>query len=384
MVEYKIEQVMVVECPNPKCPSPGKVVRNGRRGGRQQYRCRGCDRQFAAEGQAQRKQFTARQIAAAIDKYYSGMSFKQVGEFMEDFMDVPEPSKRSVHDWVKGYTQMAQGIMEGRIGPDGTSATRSGQRVRVDAGDHWVADELFLRVGGQQMYCWNVMDRDSRYILAVHLSRHRGVNDAIRVMEKALSNAQKQPKKVTTDGLGSYVDAIRAVFPKGTGHEVSEGIYKEINNNLSERLQGSFRQRTKTQRGLEMLRTGQDYLDGWVLDYNFMKKHHSLKGRTPAEVVGADKLVPWSDSWEDITRIGGDVAEVQIKDIRITPLKPGPKPKPTDKDEALKQTAKEYQEKQAIKNAKSKIPKGYKEPPIATYKHKPKPKKARGAKGMKV
>ncbi len=218
---------------------------------------------------------------------------------------VPEPSKRSVHNWVKGYTRMAQGFMDGQIGPDGTPQTATGKRIYVDAGDHWVADELFLKVGGRQSYCWNVMDKDSRYILAAHLATHRGENEAIRLMEKVLRNAKNPPEKVTTDGLPSYVDAIRAVFPKGTEHEASEGICKEVNNNLSKRLQGTFRDRTKTQRGLQMQSTGQDYLDGWVLDYNFFKKHHTLKGQTPAEVIGIARDVPWDDSWEGITRTGG-------------------------------------------------------------------------------
>ena len=66
-----------------------------------------------------------------------------------------------------------------------------------------------------------------------------------------------------------------------------------------------------------MLRTGQDYLDGWVLDYNFFKKHEALKGATPAEYVGIDHLVPWDDSWGDITRMGGEIAEPRIKDVVI-------------------------------------------------------------------
>ena len=382
MSKWKVERTVEVTCPNPHCAAPHKVVRNGKRNGDQQYRCRGCDRQFAAEGQAQYKQFTAHQIGAAVDKYYSGMSYKQVAEHMEDFHDVPEPSTRSVHGWVKGYTDLARKFLEGKVGPDGTPATATGKRVKADVSDHWVADELFLKVGGEQMYCWNVMDKDSRYVLAVHLSRHRGTNDAIKVMEKALSNAASPPAKITTDGLGSYVDAIKAVFPKTTTHIVSKGIRHEINNNLSERLQGTFRSRTKTQRGLEMLRTGQDYLDGWVLDYNFFKKHHTLKGQTPAEFIGIDGLVPWDDSWEDITRMGGEIAEPKIKDVVITPLKPGPKPKP----KGLEDIETWYQEQQAIKTAKSKVPKDYKIPTVATYKSGPKPKpanKGRGKKGVK-
>ena len=119
------------------------------------------------------------------------------------------------------------------------------------------------------------------------------------------------------------MDAIRAVFPKGTEHEVADGIYEAINNNISERLQGSFRQRTKTQRGLQFIKTGQDYLDGWALDYNFFKPHHTLKGSTPAVAAGVTGRVPWKDSWEEVTRIGGEVAEPKIKSIEVAPQKTG-------------------------------------------------------------
>ena len=135
------------------------------------------------------------------------------------------------------------------------------------------------------------------------------------------------------------------------------------------------------------MRTGQDYLDGWVIDYNHFKKHHALKGATPAEVVGADKLVPWRDSWEGITRMGGEIAEPQIRDVVIEALKPGPKPKPTDEWEKVKQVAQEYHEALVAKQTKSKVPKGYKKPPVASYQAKPKPKGkkgGRGKKGMKV
>ena len=165
MAEFKAEYTYAIECPNKECPAPDKVKRDGFHGGKQRYECNSCGKKFLAEGQATGRQFTAKQIAAAVDKYYSGMSYKQVAEHMEDFHDVPEPSKHSVHDWVKGYTGLALRYMAGEVGPDGTEATASGKRVKAEVGDHWVADEIFLKVGGNRCYCWNVMDKDSRYIL---------------------------------------------------------------------------------------------------------------------------------------------------------------------------------------------------------------------------
>ena len=377
MVEFEAKYTYEINCPSADCPAPGKVIRDGFHGGKQRYLCNTCGKKFMAEGQALGRQFTAKQIAAAIDKYYSGLSYKQVAEHMEDFHDVPEPSKHSVHDWVKGYTDLAMRHMAGEVGSDGTTTTATGKRIKADVGDHWVADELFLKVGGRRLYCWNVMDAKTRYVLAVHLSSKRDTNDAIAVFEKALANASRPPKKITTDGLGSYVDAVRAVFPRGTQHEVADGIYEISNNNLSERLQGSFRQRTKTQRGLQALKTGQDYLDGWVLDYNFFKPHHSLKGLTPAQVAGVTSQVPWNDSWEDITRIGGEVAEPKIKRILTTPLKPGPKPKIEGVTAVVlaRQAAKDSKEAKARRKTKG-------TPLIAP--HPRKPKSGRGKAGMKL
>ena len=332
-------------------------------------------KRFHAEGQAMRRQYNTRQIGAAIDKYLSGMSYKQVCEHLEDFYDVPEPSKRSVHDWVKGYSRLANNFMEGRVGPDGTPETASGRPIEATVGDVWVADEIFLRASGRYRYCWNVMDKDSRYILAAHLSQHRGENDARRVMEKALAAADRPPRKVITDGLDKYPEGIKAVLPSGTVHEVSEGLYEEVNNNISERLQGSIRQRTKTQRGLQNIRTGQDYLDAWVLDYNFFKPHHTLEGKAPAEVAGVAEQVPWGDSWEDIAKMGGEAADPKLKETIATPNKPGPKPDP----EGLKSAVEEYLKKKRAAAATAKR-KARNVAPVAPYPHRPRPRR-RGGRG---
>ena len=66
-------------------------------------------------------------------------------------------------------------------------------------------------------------------------------------------------------------------------HMQSEGMAADINNNLSERLQGTFRQRLKTLRCIESRTTGQRYLDGWVLTYNHFKGHESLRDDTPGQ-----------------------------------------------------------------------------------------------------
>ena len=164
---------------------------------------------------------------------------------------------------------------------------------------HWVADEMQLKVGGQRMWNWNVMDRDTRYLLASHLSPYRDEREAVAVFEKAIkANGGVIPETITTDQLGSYEAAIGLMLP-GVKHIKSDGIHEEVNNNLSERVQKTFRSRTKTMDGLYGQETGQKYLDRWVVDYNHFKDHEALDGRTPAEVARVEVKL---DEWTDIVR----------------------------------------------------------------------------------
>ena len=275
-------KTVTVNCPY--CPSE-RVVKNGKRSGYQRYRCKACEKSFMDTGAVHGRRVPAEQIGAAIRMFYSGMSYKQIGENMADMFDMPEPSKQTIYAWVKTYTDVAVDRMED---------------YRAGVGDHWVADEMQVDVGGEKFWNWNVMDRDSRYILASHLSPFRDAKAARAVMQKAERAASQHPKSITTDKLRSYNSAVKKVFPE-TDHVQSEGLAARINNNLSERLQGTFRQRTKTLRGLESLETGQRYLDGWVLTYNLFREHEGIGYNRPGENVEVD--APFSE-WADVVRAG--------------------------------------------------------------------------------
>ena len=56
------------------------------------------------------------------------------------------------------------------------------------------------------------------------------------------------------------------------------------------------------------MESAQQYVDGWVLDYNFFRPHLSSDGKaTPASVA---KAKPPFFSWEDVARTGDAVGRV--------------------------------------------------------------------------
>ena len=115
------------------------------------------------------------------------------------------------------------------------------------------------------------------------------------VLRKALSNAATGPKEVRTDRLKSYIAAVDDVFGADAKHIQTDGIRAEVHNNLSERLQGTFRQREKTLRGLDSRESGQLYLDGWVLTYNLFRDHESVGGKPPGERAKVNRAVQLVD-----------------------------------------------------------------------------------------
>ena len=315
MAQFSETTTYEVHCPACECD---RVIRVGVRNGQQRYQCKECSKKFRANGKATGRRMDAELMGSAIRDFYTGKSYKQICEGLRDEYDIPEPSKATIYEWVRDFTDQASAEMANH---------------KAETGKEWVADELVVDVGGQNAWLWNVMDGKTRYILASHLSRERDGKAATTVLRKALAAADKPPESFFSDKLRSYLPALRAVIPDAK-HFQSEGLDADINNNLSERLQGTFRDRIKTLRGLDNLESGQRYLDGWTITYNLFRGHHSLRNQTPgyrakvkppfkewADVVKGDAVSPKPIEAE--TRLAAPPKQRKVKMPRIQPPKCG-------------------------------------------------------------
>ena len=302
MAKFSVTQEYEINCP--ACLSD-KVVKDGSQSGEQRYRCKPCQKRFRANGKAQGRRMDAEMMGSAIRDYYTGKSYKQIAEGLKEEYDLPkEPSKATIYEWVRDYTDEAVASMKNH---------------RAATGGHWVADEMQVNVGGKKVWLWNVMDSKTRYILASHLTPRRDAQAARVVLRKAALVADNPPKSITTDKLRSYMPAVKDVVPEAK-HIQSEGMRASINNNLSERLQGTFRGRIKTLRGLDSIKTGQRYLDGWTLTYNHFRGHESLGNKTPGEKA---KASPPFREWADVVK--GEAASLPKVMAEKRPLQSTPK-----------------------------------------------------------
>ena len=234
----------------------------------------------------QRRHATAHEKGAAVDMYFDGVSYRKAAQNMKQHFG-RETNPSTIYRWVRELTAKADSALK---------------PVKVHAGDVWVADEVVINVGGQNYRLFNVMDSDSRFLLAAYLSPERTTRAAATALAMARERAAEPPEQLKTDGLPSYRRAMHRAFPtRFVKHIISQCIRAEINNNLSERLQGTIRDRDKTLRGLKARETGQAYVDGLVTHY---RPHKSLRGKRPAEAAGAE--MPFA-SWETWLRYADSV-----------------------------------------------------------------------------
>jgi transposase-like protein len=278
-----------IQCP--QCNSPPSLhVRRGKRNNRygiaQAYSCKVCGYRFVHRPGFEKMQSNPTAIVAALDLRFKGLSLSKISSHLKEFYNV-EVTPVTVHNWVKKYIRLIKQYT---------------MHLQPNVSSKWHADETQLKVNGKQAYLWNMMDSETRFLIAKILSYNRRTEEAQQLLEQALNRVGKEPKELVTDGLKSYDAALN--------HEKSNGMMKSTNHTLSslqqarnnrvERMHGTFRERTKTLRGLDNIESAGSFTDGLEVYYNYIRPHSALEGKTPA--VAAGVLHPDQSNWRTLIR----------------------------------------------------------------------------------
>jgi transposase-like protein len=131
-----------------------------------------------------------------------------------------------------------------------------------------------------------VIDEDTRFLLASHLSLSRTTRDASSLIEKAWKRASKAPKVIISDRLYAYLDGIETVFGADTEHIQSKEMTADIYNNLIQPFRGILKDRINVTKRFKTLDTALTILDGFLIHYNFFRPLMTLRNQTPAEEAG--------------------------------------------------------------------------------------------------
>jgi transposase-like protein len=182
--------------------------------------------------------------------------------------------------WIKKYTALLGKYSE---------------KYKAEVGNIWHSDEttVFIKKEGQKKcyeWLWNVMDAKTRYLLACQITETRFVNDARKPLQIAKEIANRRPDAIVTDGLPAYQKAIKIEFfdhtaPIQNPHIRLKDFETKPNNNILERLNGTFRERTKVLRSLDSSIGAQEFVAGMQTYYNYIRPHQGINGLTPAQMA---------------------------------------------------------------------------------------------------
>lgn len=264
------------------CQSP-KVRKHGFVEGVQTYFCKDCRRKFKVDDRLYRMKTPYIQVADALDDYYKGKSINEI----RDSLNIHHhncPSSKSVYGWITKYTD---------------EVINRFKDYHPEAGDVWSADETVLDIDGQNVWMYDIIDEQTRFLLATRITTKRTTRDAQTLMETAEKVAGKRPKMVITDRQNSYLDGIELAYGSDTEHVQSSPFAPTDDTQRIERFHGTLKQRTKVMRGLKSIDTAIQFVNGYTAYYNYLRPHESLDGKTPAEEAKVDYT---AKSWADVIR----------------------------------------------------------------------------------
>ncbi len=267
------------------------ITKKGIRHNKQTYKCKQCNHIFVPNGKFSRMRNDKNIIVAALNFYYDGMSMRKTQRNLEQIFG-EKISQVTILNWIKKYSELVKGLMLAEI---------------PQLSGLWHEDETMLSCEGRNIWFWEMIDEDTRFMVSSHLSNTRTFQDTVAIFKKGVEQSKVRPRAVFVDGCNAYKGAFNKVFytmRKDTRPELVQrvGIRARETNNIVERLHGTLKDRTRCMRGLKAYASTKLLLEGWSVHYNCVRPHQSLGGKTPAQAARMNIPNNWKGLIDEATR----------------------------------------------------------------------------------
>lgn len=258
------------ECP--KCKKTSTIrygVRKNISGWKRFYLCKPCNYQFTPDEGFNRFRHKPEVITAALDLRAKGLSLADVVDHLDQHYKV-KVSRKTILDWQEHFTKKIKGFTETLnpiLGPD------------------YHADEMFIKTRKVWKYYWDCLDFQTKFLVADHISHERTDQEAIDFLQGVKDATPNLPIRIHTDNSYDYPTAMKKVFWKMVKHIHFPAWKKRFKNNPIERYHNTAKQRIKVFRGFDNIDSAYAFLDFFRTYYNFVRKHTTLLGKTPAQAA---------------------------------------------------------------------------------------------------
>jgi putative transposase len=268
-----------------------KIVKNGKVKDVQVYKCKDCGHRFFLNSSFSKMRNEKNLVVAALNFYYDGLSLRKAQRNLEQVFG-EKVSQVTILNWIKKYSRLVKEYMVTQV---------------PQLSGLWHEDETVLQCEGRSIWFWEMIDEDTKFMVASHVSGTRSMEDTIAIFQKGFDQSKVRPKAVFVDGSHVYSSAFNHVFytmRKDTRPELVQrvGIRARETNNIVERLHGTLKDRTKPMRGLKSFESTKLLLEGYAVHYNCVRPHQSLGGKTPAQAARMEVPNNWKGLIDQATK----------------------------------------------------------------------------------
>jgi transposase-like protein len=251
------------------CGSPN-TLKDGLIKGVQRWECKACGSKFLDNGALPGMKTPFIQSSSALRMHYEGMSLNRIQKQLQrDFKDYP--SRSSIIKWTNIYPyRVLEAVKD----------------CHPDVGDTWIAIETMVKLCNKQLWIWDVLDRDTLFLLTTQVSPCNNASNLQVLIEKAVEKAGKTPKLIIADTsavplrLDSLAFHYDTAFGERCSFTIDDGATSEI-----EQLNRVFQERTYIIGGLKSIDRAIQFTNGWLVNYNYFNRLESLGRKTPAEMA---------------------------------------------------------------------------------------------------
>ncbi len=290
-----------------KCKSENVIKwgkrRTDNRGKVQRYKCKDCQNTFVFNDGFLKMRNSPQKITLCLDLFYRGLSTREIQNHLQSFYP-HNSSNVSIYKWIVKYAKKISDFTD---------------KLKIHSGYNIQIDEMMFhrrksnkeKLGAEENWFIDSIDTKTRFIVSSQFVKSRGQEEIIKVLNKAKEKTEKQVTRITTDGYTAYEGAIRQSFGLVDKNKFFGVQHRRINaskgegfNIMIERLHNSIRQRTHGFRGLHgSIESANVIMRGLEIYYNFIRKHESLKGRTPSELACPELKFENPNRWLELIKL---------------------------------------------------------------------------------
>lgn len=151
----------------------------------------------------------------------------------------------------------------------------------------WHLDEVFVRIGGKQLYLWRAVDAEGE-VLDVLVQPKRDRRAAQKLMRKLLKKQSMTPEAWVTDKCPAYGAALRAMKLRRVEH-----VQRRRANNRAESSHVPVRRRERKQQGFKSPGSAQRFLSMHAATYNTFTVPRHLVSASTHRLFRAEAFETW-------------------------------------------------------------------------------------------